>query len=130
MTVTIQQTDDCMTAVLEGELDHHCAGSIRKEIDAAVRDQEPVLLYLDFHLVTFMDSSGIGLIMGRHQLMQSLGGQVLILDPPQHIRRVLRISGIERIAKVVSSKYKMPFNLFFPEFQKMSIRQERLYLHF
>ena len=100
MTVTIQQTDDCMTAVLEGELDHHCAGSIRKEIDAAVRDQEPVLLYL----VTFMDSSGIGLIMGRHQLMQSLGGQVLILDPPQHIRRVLRISGIERIAKVVSSK--------------------------
>ena len=45
MTVTIQQTDDCMTAVLEGELDHHCAGSIRKEIDAAVRDQEPVLLY-------------------------------------------------------------------------------------
>ena len=97
MTVTIQQTDDCMTAVLEGELDHHCAGSIRKEIDAAVRDQ-------DFHLVTFMDSSGIGLIMGRHQLMQSLGGQVLILDPPQHIRRVLRISGIERIAKVVSSK--------------------------
>lgn len=104
MTVTIQQTDDCMTAVLEGELDHHCAGSIRKEIDAAVWDQEPVLLYLDFHLVTFMDSSGIGLIMGRHQLMQSLGGQVLILDPPQHIRRVLRISGIERIAKVVSSK--------------------------
>ena len=104
MTVTIQQTDDCMTAVLEGELDHHWAGSIRKEIDAAVRDQEPVLFYLDFHLVTFMDSSGIGLIMGRHQLMQSLGGQVLILDPPQHIRRVLRISGIERIAKVVSSK--------------------------
>jgi len=48
MTVTIQQTDDCMTAVLEGELDHHCAGSIRKEIDAAVSGTGSALFGLSF----------------------------------------------------------------------------------
>jgi len=100
MPVTIQLENPCLTAVLDGEIDHHCARSLREEIDQAILDYEPHQLRLDFEKVTFMDSSGIGLIMGRHRTMQEIGGEVIVQNPPPHIRRVLRISGIERIAKI------------------------------
>ena len=89
-----------MVAVLSGEIDHHCARPRRVEIDEMIEQVQPTVLILDFGGVTFMDSSGIGLIMGRHRTMQEIGGEVIVQNPPPHIRRVLRISGIERIAKI------------------------------
>ena len=62
MPVTIQLENPCLTAVLDGEIDHHCARSLREEIDQAILDYEPHQLRLDFEKVTFMDSSGIGLL--------------------------------------------------------------------
>lgn len=50
--------------------------------------------------MTFMDSSGIGLIMGRHRAMEEIDGEVVIRNPPVHIRRVIHISGMERIAQI------------------------------
>ena len=91
MPVTIQLENPCLTAVLDGEIDHHCARSLREEIDQAILDYEPHQLRLDFEKVTFMDSSGIGLILGRCQQMQARSG---------HIRRVMRLSGMERIASI------------------------------
>ena len=56
MPVTIQLENPCLTAVLDGEIDHHCARSLREEIDQAILDYEPHQLRLDFEKVTFMDS--------------------------------------------------------------------------
>ena len=78
MPVTIQLENPCLTAVLDGEIDHHCARSLREEIDQAILDYEPHQLRLDFEKVTFMDSSGIGLILGRCQQMQARSGHVII----------------------------------------------------
>ena len=100
MPVTIQLENPCLTAVLDGEIDHHCARSLREEIDQAILDYEPHQLRLDFEKVTFMDSSGIGLILGRCQQMQARSGHVIIQNPPPHIRRVMRLSGMERIASI------------------------------
>ena len=88
MPVTIQLENPCLTAVLDGE------------IDQAILDYEPHQLRLDFEKVTFMDSSGIGLILGRCQQMQARSGHVIIQNPPPHIRRVMRLSGMERIASI------------------------------
>ena len=85
MPVTIQLENPCLTAVLDGEIDHHCARSLREEIDQAILDY---------------DSSGIGLILGRCQQMQARSGHVIIQNPPPHIRRVMRLSGMERIASI------------------------------
>ena len=57
-----------LAAYLSGEIDHHAAQSLRREIDAQVDDRLPELLTLDFSGVTFMDSSGVGLILGRDQI--------------------------------------------------------------
>lgn len=100
MAVVLQNQETTLIAVLSGEIDHHCARPMRAEIDDRIAQIQPNTLILDFENVTFMDSSGIGLIMGRHRSMAEIGGELIIRNPPPHIRRVMRISGMERIAQI------------------------------
>lgn len=91
-----------LTARLCGEIDHHCAGALRSEIDAAIFAYTPKCLILDFSGVSFMDSSGIGLIMGRYKILQPLGGSIILQNPAPHISRILRLAGMERLASIRS----------------------------
>ena len=104
MAVELQTQEKTLIAILSGEIDHHCAQPMRAEIDAKIDDLQPSVLVLDFAGVTFMDSSGIGLIMGRHRTREAIGGSVIVRDPPPHIRRVIRLSGMERIAQIQIQK--------------------------
>lgn len=104
MAVELQTQEKTLIAILSGEIDHHCAQPMRAEIDAKIDDLQPSVLVLDFAGVTFMDSSGIELIMGRHRTMEAIGGSVIVRDPPPHIRRVIRLSGMERIAQIQIQK--------------------------
>ncbi len=79
--VELKQEPQKLTAFLSGELDHHHAKEIREAIDFAVREQYPPVLILDFKQVSFMDSSGIGLIMGRSRLLEEYGGVLEIHNP-------------------------------------------------
>ena len=105
--VELKQEPQKLTAFLSGELDHHHVKEIREQIDFAVREQLPQTLILDFLHVTFMDSSGIGLIMGRSRLTEEYGGTLEIHNPSQQIRKVLRISGADRLA-VIRSRVSNP----------------------
>ncbi len=96
----LKQEENTLTVFLSGELDHHHAKEIREEVDFAVREQRPPTVVLDFRRVTFMDSSGIGLIMGRSHLMEEYGGTLEIHNPSPQIRKVLRISGTDRLAVI------------------------------
>lgn len=90
-------------ALLDGEIDHHTSGRLRSEIDAAIYLHMPRTLVLDFQNVTFMDSSGIGLIMGRFRILQPMGRDLILLHPAPHIRRLLRLAGMERLAEIRQS---------------------------
>ena len=103
MPVKIQSEDKSVTAFLSGEIDHHIAASIRSDIDYAVRDSGARELILDFSGVTFMDSSGIGLVMGRYKLMSEMSGKIIIQDPPPSIKKVMKLSGIDRLAEIKNS---------------------------
>lgn len=94
MPLTIQIEENRMTAALSGELDHHHTARLREEIDAAARRDRPAELVLDFSRVEFMDSSGIGLVLGRYRLMQELEGCITLRAMPPHIKRVMKIAGI------------------------------------
>ena len=98
MGVKVQQQQQSIVAYLSGELDHHVAKGIREEIDRACEESAARLLILDFQDVTFMDSSGIGLVMGRYQLMQTLGGELALSNLPAPIKRVMRLAGLDRLA--------------------------------
>ncbi|MGN0551269.1 MAG: anti-sigma factor antagonist [Acutalibacteraceae bacterium] len=94
MNVQISCENGEMTAFLSGEIDHHTAREIRKDIDSKAESMHPALLKLDFGSVQFMDSSAIGLIMGRYRLMRLLGGYVKVVNVPRHLQRLIELSGV------------------------------------
>ncbi|MCM1523918.1 MAG: STAS domain-containing protein [Ruminococcus sp.] len=100
MGVKIETGDSSVRVYLDGEIDHHCAPSIRNEIDLAIDGCHPENLVMDFGEVTFMDSSGIGLVMGRYQAMKNIGGRVSLENTPVHIKKVMRLAGLDRFASI------------------------------
>lgn len=98
MPVHLETENSCLTAYLSGEIDHHAAKELREAIDIHATSQKPEKLLLNFREVTFMDSSGIGLVMGRYRLMQELGGELRVTGVPSHIRKVMRLSGLDKLA--------------------------------
>ena len=97
MPVTIEVNGNTMTARLSGELDHHHTQKLREEIDRSVQKEHPNRLILNFAGVEFMDSSGIGLVLGRYRLMQERDGSLVLCAMPPHIRRVMRVAGIANL---------------------------------
>lgn len=100
MSVEINVTGEVVTAYLSGELDHHTAKDMRESIDNAIELNMPSLLVLDFSGVTFMDSSGIGLVMGRYRNLQKTGASLHISGASQSIYKVMKLAGIEKLAKL------------------------------
>ncbi len=100
MKMEIKSGSGAATALLSGEIDHHNAKELRSQLDKFIISVQPALLVMDFKNITFMDSSGIGLIMGRSKLIKECGGSLEVKNTQPYIRRVLRLSGIERIVKI------------------------------
>ena len=86
--------------VLCGEIDHHSAVSVRHEIDNMLMMTRPQSLILDLSCVDFMDSSGLGLIMGRYSLVRELGGTLTLRSPTVAVTKILALAGMERIIKI------------------------------
>lgn len=91
---------DRMTVCLDGEIDHHSAAIIRAGIDEAILTSRPRELILDFGGITFMDSSGIGLVMGRYRLLSSMGGEIVMTNLPESISKVMKLAGLEKIGRI------------------------------
>ena len=106
MPVEIDIDEKSVTAYISGEIDHHNAAGLRNEIDEAVENAYPEILVLDFGGVSFMDSSGIGLVMGRYKLMRNLSGKVIIQNAPKAIKKVMRMAGIEKLLSAEERKEK------------------------
>ncbi len=83
-----------ITAALCGDIDHHSARSMRAELDDVIANSRPEMLILDFEQVGFMDSSGIGLILGRLKAVQAVGGDIIIKNVRPNIAAVIRLSGL------------------------------------
>jgi stage II sporulation protein AA (anti-sigma F factor antagonist) len=99
MPARVITEDKRVTAYLSGEIDHHSAQEMREAIDAAVERAQPETLVLDFREVTFMDSSGIGLVLGRYKLVSSMNGQVELSGITGQLRKVMRLAGLDRLVK-------------------------------
>lgn len=87
--------NNILTAYIDGEIDHDTAAKIRTRIDGAAQSLKPKVLYLDFSGVSFMDSSGIGLVMGRYRQMKLIGGMLRVTNIPDRMYRIFAMSGIE-----------------------------------
>ena len=83
-----------------GEMDHHGVQNILQQIDMAIDAALPKMLTLDFSKVTFMDSSGIALILHSQQKMQLLKGNMILSNVPQQAKRVLNAAGINQVIRI------------------------------
>lgn len=100
MPVIIETEENTVIARLSGEVDHHASRSLREDIDLAVERHHPAALILDFDGVTFMDSSGIGLVMGRYKKIKQYGGRIVIENTGSQIKKVMRLAGLDRLAEI------------------------------
>lgn len=89
----MQPEGDKLTVFLLGELDHHAARDVRDRIDAELERGKYRTLTLDFSSLSFMDSSGIGLIMGRYRLMKAMGGAMQVAGASERMDKVMRLVG-------------------------------------
>ena len=83
-----------------GEIDHHSALGMRQGIDALIDEKRPERLILDLSKVDFMDSSGLGLILGRYSTVKKFGGDMVVLNPNKGVMKILKLAGAERIIKI------------------------------
>ena len=89
-----------MRAKILGDIDHHSAKGVREKIDKAMLELSPRLVLLDLSAVEFMDSSGLGLILGRYNTATEICAEFKIYSPSSSVKRILELAGIERIIKI------------------------------
>ncbi|MCM1568390.1 MAG: anti-sigma factor antagonist [Roseburia sp.] len=97
-----QIIDNCLMIRLPEEVDHHRAGYICEQADWYLLNEGVSHVVFDFENTKFMDSSGIGIIMGRYKRIACFGGKVYAIHVDRQIARILNLSGMERIVEVLS----------------------------
>ena len=100
MDIRLERIGATLVAKLDGELDHHTASYVRDTIDKEINLNKINNLILDFDKVSFMDSSGIGVIAGRYKIINSLGGKTMIIRANEQVDKILEISGLKKILEV------------------------------
>ena len=107
MEIKIEYALPTLIVKINGEIDHHTASRLRDVLDREIDVNNIKNLVLDFKEVTFMDSSGIGIIVGRFKKIDALGGKMLIVRPAPQVDKILEISGIK---KILSCKQEVKTN--------------------
>ena len=99
MNLKFEKNGRILVVNMVGELDHHCAENIRFKIDNKIDEMGSPNLVFDFSGVNFMDSSGIGAIIGRYRKVSEYGGRVGIINLKPEIKKVFELGGIFKIIK-------------------------------
>ena len=97
MTVTGSSEGRILDLAISGEVDHHRAGEIMRDVDRYIDTALPRRLTLDLSGVGFMDSSGIAIILRSYHRLRALGGELILRGVPAQAAKVLRAAGLERL---------------------------------
>lgn len=100
MEKLIQRKDILLQVKVPAEVDHCMTDELREEIDRRLQTEDIKILEFDFKDTEFMDSSGIGFLMGRYKLMRALDGTVRIINAGERIQKILMLSGIHKIIQI------------------------------
>lgn len=92
---TFEIRENCLLIRLPEEVDHHNVKDIRRFADHYLMDERVEQIVFDFGQTMFMDSSGIGLVVGRNEKISYLGGRTLVVNANERIRKMLKIAGLE-----------------------------------
>ena len=99
MEIKYENADDCIYAELSGELDEYSAEYVRISLDGLLKESalSKSKLILDFSKVSFMDSTGIGVLIGRYKKMRDINKPIFITNPSRNAERIFKMSGLYEI---------------------------------
>lgn len=97
MEISVRIKNRTLIVSLIGELDHHCAKEVKDMVEEVIKNRGIKNLIFDFSKLSFMDSSGIGVVIGRYKLINAIGGRVAIVCCSRNIDRLLKMSGITKL---------------------------------
>lgn len=103
MYLKFENNNEKLLVHMMGELDHHSAEEVRNKIDDRLNRDDMKKLIMDFSGVSFMDSSGIGVVIGRYKKLAYKNGAVCITNVNETVRRVFELSGMFKIIKLYNS---------------------------
>jgi stage II sporulation protein AA (anti-sigma F factor antagonist) len=92
--------EDILRCVIRGDIDHHSARTVRTQIDEEMYRRRPMRVVLDLSHVDFMDSSGLGLILGRFNKASEIGAEFILYNPNAGVTKILDLAGIGRMIKI------------------------------
>ena len=91
---------------LTGEIDHHSAPFVREKMDEAIFLYRPKRAVMDLSDIDFMDSSGLGLILGRYNRLRGVGAELILENPTLPIEKILCLAGVERMIPILKKDQK------------------------
>jgi stage II sporulation protein AA (anti-sigma F factor antagonist) len=94
LTVRVEEKEGVVVAWLTGELDHHAADDVRRKLDEELYRRRSRRVVLDMSRLTFMDSSGIGVVLGRYRKVKEAGGRLSVRGLSDRVDRILRLAGV------------------------------------
>jgi len=100
MNLTSFLQDKRLTIILKGEIDHHMAKEIMQKISEKIDDYLPTACILDYKNVTFMDSSGIAVILFTLRKMRQMEGELRLQNLPANVEKVIRMAGIQKLIMI------------------------------
>lgn len=99
MILKFKEVSQNLIVSMAGELDHHSSEIVRSKIDNKIDEIGSKNIIFDFSKVNFMDSSGIGVIIGRYRKVSAYGGRTVITNVKPEIKRVFELGGLFNIVK-------------------------------
>lgn len=100
MEIRSEKRGEETVAYIMGEVDHHNAKEARERLDKIIEAEMPITFGLDLSGVTFCDSSGLGLVMGRMRKCSAVGSTLIIKNPSAAAHKILEIAGMDKILKI------------------------------
>ncbi|AWB45063.1 anti-sigma F factor antagonist [Paenibacillus sp. CAA11] len=106
LKLEMEQRRDTLIVRLHGELDHHMADSVRMQLDEEIARGRCRHLILSLESLQFMDSSGLGVILGRYKLIKQRGGQMVVCHAAAPVYRLFEMSGLFKIMPVYADEHE------------------------
>lgn len=104
MNTNYIKEDKLLMVEITEEIDHHIVEKIRRRVDDEITRYMPRKTIFDFSRVSFMDSAGIGMIIGRYKMMKLIGGSLEIVNISKNVRKILEMSGINKIIQMENKR--------------------------
>lgn len=93
-----------LTVSVEGEIDEFSSRSLRAELDGLIERRRPRRMVLDMSRVSFVDSTGLGLIFGRYKKLDAMGGELALTNVPRQVDKVFSMSGVYSVVEKINVK--------------------------